>query len=73
MITQTQDGYRNMAVELASRPDKLAAIRAKLERNQLTSPLFDTQLFTRHIESAYQAMYERYQKGLPADHILVAQ
>jgi predicted O-linked N-acetylglucosamine transferase (SPINDLY family) len=73
MITQTQDEYRNLAVELASRPDKLAAIRAKLERNRLTSPLFDTQLFTRHIESAYQAMYERYQKGLPADHIVVAQ
>jgi predicted O-linked N-acetylglucosamine transferase (SPINDLY family) len=62
-----------MAIELASRPDKLAAIRAKLERNRLTTPLFDTQLFTRHVETAYQAMYERYQEGLPADHILVAQ
>jgi protein O-GlcNAc transferase len=73
MITQTREEYRNMAVELASRPDKLAAIRAKLERNRLTTPLFDTQLFTRHVETAYQAMYERYQEGLPADHILVAQ
>ena len=35
------------------------------------TPLFDTQLFTRHIESAYAAMYERYQTGLPPDHLRV--
>jgi hypothetical protein len=49
----------------------LASIRDKLARNRLTTPLFDTQLFTRHIESGYKAMYERYQAGSPPDHLHV--
>jgi predicted O-linked N-acetylglucosamine transferase (SPINDLY family) len=72
MIAQTQEEYRNAAIELASKPEKLAAIRTELGQNRLTNPLFDTQLFTRHIENAYQAMYARYQKGLPPDHIFVS-
>jgi len=36
---------------------------------QFTMPLFNTELFTNHIESAFEAMYERYRKGLPPDHI----
>ena len=29
----------------------------------------DTPLFTRHLESAYLTMYNRYQQGLDPDHI----
>jgi hypothetical protein len=32
-------------------------------------PLFDTKRFTRNIEAAYMAMYERYQEGLVPEHI----
>jgi hypothetical protein len=28
-------------------------------------------LFTRHLESAYLTMYDRYQQGLEPDHIYV--
>lgn len=69
LITSTQEEYEALAVELATNPDKLAAIRRKLEKNRLTTPLFDTGRFTRHIEQAYTAMYERYQADLPPDHI----
>jgi predicted O-linked N-acetylglucosamine transferase (SPINDLY family) len=51
----------------------LASIRQKLSDNRLTTPLFDTTLFTKHIEAAYTAMYERHQAGLPPDHIHVPQ
>jgi hypothetical protein len=37
------------------------------------TPLFDTQLFTQHIEAAYAAMYERYQSHLTPDHIYIPQ
>jgi hypothetical protein len=37
----------------------LSAIDA--DENPVAAPLFDTQLFTRHIESAYAAMLQRYQ------------
>jgi len=72
LITSTPQAYEDLAIELAENPKKIAAIRRKLESNRLTTPLFNAQLFTRHLEAAYAAMYERYQAGLPPDHIHVA-
>ena len=71
LITATPQAYEDLAVELAANSEKLAAIRAKLANNRLTKPLFDTRLFTRHIEAAYTAMYRRYQAGLPPECISV--
>jgi predicted O-linked N-acetylglucosamine transferase (SPINDLY family) len=58
---------------LASNTDELAGLRARLWRHRKTSPLFDTKRFTRHMEAAYQMMWERYQQGLPPDHLDVPQ
>ena len=69
LITQTQDAYEKLAIELAMHPDKLADIKSKLAANRLASPLFDTARFTRHIERAYEAIHERQQSGLPPEHI----
>jgi len=52
-------------------PDKLKIIKDKLAKNLPTAPLYDTPLFTRHLESAYLTMYDRYQQGLDPDHIYV--
>jgi predicted O-linked N-acetylglucosamine transferase (SPINDLY family) len=71
LVTRRREDYERLAIELARQPDKLASIKEKLARNRLTTALFDTQLSTRHIESAYRAMYERYQAGLPPDHLRV--
>ncbi|WP_244065676.1 hypothetical protein [Bradyrhizobium sp. Ce-3] len=40
------------------------------EQNRLSKPLFDTKLFTGHIE-AYVAMYQRAQSGLARETIVV--
>lgn len=72
LITSSPEAYEALAVDLATNPEKLGAIKHKLSQNRLTKPLFDTQLFTRHIEAAYAAMYERYQASLPPDYIYVA-
>jgi predicted O-linked N-acetylglucosamine transferase (SPINDLY family) len=72
LITTTQEQYEALAVELATSPPRLKGIEDKLERNRLTTPLFDTQLFARQIEDAYMQMYERYQTDLPPDHIHAA-
>jgi predicted O-linked N-acetylglucosamine transferase (SPINDLY family) len=71
LITTTLESYEQMAIDLASDPQKLAVIRRELERNRSTTPLFNTSLYTKHIETAYDAMYERYQAGLSPDHIVV--
>jgi predicted O-linked N-acetylglucosamine transferase (SPINDLY family) len=73
LITSTPQAFEELAIELATNPKKLAEIKSKLASNRLTTPLFDTDLFTRHIERAYEAIYERYQTGLPPDHIYVRQ
>ena len=69
LITTTLEDYERLAIELATNPEKLASIKRKLADNRLTTPLFDTKLFTKHIEAAYTAMYERHQAGLAPDHI----
>ena len=66
LITTTSEAYEAIAIDLATHPEKLAVIKHKLADNRLTTPLFDTKLFTKHIEAAYTAMYERYQAGLAA-------
>ena len=71
LITKTLDDYERMAIDLATNPEKLAAIQRKLAENRLTTPLFDTGRFTQHIEAAYTAMYRRHHAGLPPDRIIV--
>jgi len=71
LITITLEAYERLAVDLGTRPELLAMIKTKLAQNRLTTPLFDTKLFTKNIEAAYAAMYARHQAGLAPDHIVV--
>jgi protein O-GlcNAc transferase len=65
LITGTMAQYESRAVELALDPAALTALRRKLEANRLTRPLFDTDLFRRHIEDAYAGMWARFVDGKP--------
>jgi predicted O-linked N-acetylglucosamine transferase (SPINDLY family) len=69
LITYTQEEYETRAIALATNPYMLEEVRTKLERNRLNTPLFNTKLFAKHIEAAYEAMNAREQAGLPPDHI----
>jgi len=71
LITTNQNAYESLAIELATQPNKLGTIRNKLVNNLPSSPLFNPKLFTEHLESAYQVMYQRYQDDLPPDHIKI--
>jgi protein O-GlcNAc transferase len=72
LITTTMADYERMAIELATSPDRLASIRAKLAANRLTAPLFDTRRFTQNIEAAYTAMHARHRAGLAPDMIAIS-
>jgi predicted O-linked N-acetylglucosamine transferase (SPINDLY family) len=63
LITRSLEEYEALARHLASNPARLAAIRAKLARNRLTTPLFDTDRFRRNLEAAYLEMWRRWQRG----------
>lgn len=58
-----------LAVDLATNPERRAAIRSRLEGARLIAPLFDAERFARHLETAYEMMAERARAGLPPDHI----
>jgi predicted O-linked N-acetylglucosamine transferase (SPINDLY family) len=71
LIISSQEEYEAMAIELGKNPKKLKAIKDKLAKNLPSAPLYDTPLFTTHLESAYKTMYEKYQQGLETNHIYV--
>jgi len=71
LITSTSEEYESKAVELAKDPLKLAQIKRKLDQNRQTSPLFNGQLFARHIEAAYLEIHQRHLSGKKPDHVYV--
>jgi protein O-GlcNAc transferase len=73
LVVSTPQAYESFAIELVTNPDKLAAIKRRLAQHRLTKSLFDTRRYTRNIEAAYTAMYQRYQAGLVPDHIQVTE
>ena len=72
LITNTQEEYEALAIELALNPKKLADIKLKLAYNRLTTPLFDTPLFAKNLEAAYIKMMDRYRDDLQPDHFSIA-
>jgi protein O-GlcNAc transferase len=63
LITCNLEDYQTLALKLARDPALLAEIRAKLVRNRNTYPLFNTERFARHLETAYLTMWETWQRG----------
>jgi predicted O-linked N-acetylglucosamine transferase (SPINDLY family) len=64
LVTDSLEEYRALALRLARDPALLQSFRLKLARNRLTTPLFDTDRFCRHIEGAYGQMWEMSQRGM---------
>ena len=58
LITTNEADYEALVLELATHPDKLKAIRDKLARNRLTTPLFNTEDYATHFQKAYLAMLD---------------
>ncbi|HYB08184.1 MAG TPA: tetratricopeptide repeat protein [Alphaproteobacteria bacterium] len=63
LIARDLSEYEALALRLVTDPARLSGIRAKLARNRLTTPLFDTDRFRRHIEAAYLEMWRTWQQG----------
>jgi protein O-GlcNAc transferase len=65
LITRSAADYVRKAVDLLSRPERLAELRARLAVNLRTTPLYNTARFCRHLEAAYIGMHERALRGEP--------
>lgn len=69
LVTRTVADYEALALDLATHPGKLAALKARLAQNKLTCRLFDTARFTRSLEALYSKMWQRHCAGLPPEHL----
>ena len=69
LIVDTPESYRDLALRLSADRALLATYKARLAANRLTTPLFDSALFTRHLEAGYEAIWRRCVAGLPPDHV----
>jgi protein O-GlcNAc transferase len=63
LATRDLHEYEALALRLATDASLLRGLRHRLEQNRVTCPLFDTDRFRRHIESAYATMWEIHQRG----------
>jgi predicted O-linked N-acetylglucosamine transferase (SPINDLY family) len=72
LITETLDGYRDLAVALAGDRARLAALKQETARLKTGAPLFDTKIFARDLERGYAEMWRRYRGGEPASRIDIA-
>jgi predicted O-linked N-acetylglucosamine transferase (SPINDLY family) len=71
LVTRSLDAYEALALKLAKDRNMLEALKAKLVHNRAAFPLFDTNRFRRHIEAAYEMMWERYQRREPPQNFAV--
>ena len=71
LITETEEAYESLILELATQPGKLAGIKAKLAENRLKAPLFDTKHYTRDFEHGLQQAYDLYFSGRKPEDIRV--
>ncbi len=71
LVTGSLADYEALALELAREPALLNSIKARLAGNRTSFPFFDTARFTRHIEAAYTAMWQRQQRGEPPQSFVI--
>jgi predicted O-linked N-acetylglucosamine transferase (SPINDLY family) len=65
LITYSLQEYEVLALKLARDPALLVSLKQKLVRNRETTPLFNTEVFARHVEAAYTTMWDRHRRGEP--------
>ena len=71
MIADSPQTYEATALKLARDTQAIRAVRARLEANRETHPLFDTVRFTRDLEKAYVEMWARAERGEAPVHFAV--
>lgn len=72
LVTSSLADYEALALRLARDGDGLRHVRQRLAANRTTFPLFDTALFVRHLEAAYETMWRRFEAGQAPESFAVA-
>ena len=67
LVCSNLDEYTRLAVDLACAPETLASLRRHLQQGREQFALFDSSVFTLHLERAYLEMAERFRTGTAAE------
>jgi len=59
LIAQTDEEYEALIMKLSTDRNQLKQVKKKLQENRLTTPLFDTQNYTKNFENALIEVYEK--------------
>ena len=71
LITHSIGEYENLAKSIALNMEKVRELKNKIIENKYKTALFNTELFAKNLEQSFVLANERYQAGLPNDHIFV--
>jgi predicted O-linked N-acetylglucosamine transferase (SPINDLY family) len=67
MAVDSLEAYEDTGVALGLDPVRHTALRAKVDANRLTHPLFDPDRYTRHLERGIWQMWEQTVAGGEGD------
>lgn len=68
LVAPDNDGFLALASDLINNSDKRASLKHHLVQQRFRSPLFDSERFCRHLETAFEMMVARAKAGLEPDH-----
>lgn len=69
LIAHDMNAYEDLAVELATNREKLAAIRSRIESSRYRNALFDTERWVRNVEALYWRAWKNFEAGNEPMHI----
>jgi predicted O-linked N-acetylglucosamine transferase (SPINDLY family) len=65
LSTANLQEYEKLAIDLAQDRDRLRNLKAMLAAARSSSPLFNARRLVRHVERAYEMMWDRWRQQLP--------
>ena len=63
LVTDNEKDYESLILELAHNQEKLIKIKDRLVMNRISKPLFDSEMYTKHLENGYQQIYQNFIDG----------
>lgn len=72
LIARTRQEYQDIAVRLGNDRDYLRAMRAKVWKARVDSPLFDCKQYANGLEKLFDIMWKKFSVGEQADNISAA-
>jgi predicted O-linked N-acetylglucosamine transferase (SPINDLY family) len=68
LVAEDDDAFVDLAGQLINAPQELAALKTHLAEQRFSSPLFDSERFCQHLESAFEVMAARAKAGKEPEH-----